>query len=156
MPKKFTDEEYARMLPKKQVGTAVVFFNTRGELLIIKPDYKDGWLIPGGAADDDESPLHCAIRETREEVGLDVSDLQLVGLYYNHKNGVFSDSLKFIFFGGILTDDLIAQIKIQHEEIEEFKFIAPEMALPLLSKSLQKSIPKCLLAIKNKTVLYME
>ena len=42
MVKKFTDEEYAKMLPKKQVGTAVLFFNTKGELLIVKHDYKEG------------------------------------------------------------------------------------------------------------------
>jgi len=47
-------------LPKKQAGTAVLFLNTKGELLIIKPNYKSGWLVPGGAADDDESPLRCA------------------------------------------------------------------------------------------------
>ncbi|MHB1163149.1 MAG: hypothetical protein ACYCZZ_01290 [Minisyncoccota bacterium] len=52
MPKKFTDEEYAKMLPKKQVGTAVLFFNAKGELLIVKPDYKEGWLVPGGSCEE--------------------------------------------------------------------------------------------------------
>ena len=31
MAKKFTDKEYAARLPKKQVGTAVLFFNGHGE-----------------------------------------------------------------------------------------------------------------------------
>jgi 8-oxo-dGTP diphosphatase len=48
MTKKFTDTEYAAVLPKKQVGTAVLLFNTKGEILIVKPDYKEGWLVPGG------------------------------------------------------------------------------------------------------------
>jgi ABC-type methionine transport system ATPase subunit len=47
MTKKFSDEEYAAVLPKKIIGTAVLLFNTKGELLILKPDYKDGWLVPG-------------------------------------------------------------------------------------------------------------
>ncbi|MEK7621922.1 MAG: NUDIX hydrolase [Patescibacteria group bacterium] len=156
MSKKFTDEEYAKMLPKKHVGTAIVFFNTKGELLILKPNYKDGWLVPGGATDDDESPAHGAIRETREEIGLDIPELQLVGIYYGAKKGVFTDSLKFIFFGGTLIDDQIAQIKLQTEELEAYKFLASNEAIPLLSASLQKSIPKCLDAIKNKTVVYIE
>ncbi len=156
MPKKFTDEEYAKILPKKQVGTAVLLFNTKGELLILKPDYKDGWLVPGGATDDNESPLHSAIRETREEIGLDIPELQLVGIYYGVKKGVFTDSLKFIFSGGTLTDNQIAKIKLQTEELEEYKFISPDEAIPLLSSSLQKSIPKCLEAIKSKTVVYIE
>ncbi|NQV88016.1 MAG: NUDIX hydrolase [Parcubacteria group bacterium] len=156
MTKKFTDEEYAAILPKKQVGTAVLFFNTKGELLILKPDYKDGWLVPGGSTDNDESPLHSAIRETKEEIGLDITELQLVGIYYGPRKGVFTDSLKFIFSGGTITDNQIMQIKLQIEELEEYIFVSPEKAIPLLSPSLQKSIPACLEALKNNTVAYIE
>jgi 8-oxo-dGTP pyrophosphatase MutT (NUDIX family) len=154
--KKFTDEEYAAMLPKKQVGTAVLFFNAKRELLIVKPDYKEGWLVPGGAADDNESPLHCAVRETKEEIGLDIPDMQLVGVYYGHKKGVFTDSLKFIFNGGTLMEQQISEIKLQTEELEKYSFTTLEEAIPLLSSSLQKSVPACLEAIKNNTVAYLE
>lgn len=156
MPKKFTDEEYHKMLPKKQVGTAVIFFNAKGELLTVKPDYKDGWLIPWGSSDDNESPLHCAIRETREEIGLTIEDLQLVGVYYAHRKGIYSDSLKFLFYGGVLTESQISQIKLQTEELGKYAFSLPGDAIPLLSSSLQKSVPICLEAIKNKTVAYIE
>ncbi|MFA6295127.1 MAG: NUDIX hydrolase [Candidatus Paceibacterota bacterium] len=156
MTRKFTDEEYAKMLPKKQVGTAVLLFNTKGELLIVKPDYKDGWLVPGGATNDNESPLHGAIRETKEEIGLDISDLQLIGVYYGSRKGVYTDSLKFIFFGGTLTENQIAQIKLQTDELQEYIFTSPEKATPLLSSSLQKSLPACLEAIKTKIVAYIE
>ncbi len=156
MVKKFTDEQYAAMLPKKQIGTAVLFFNSKGELLIAKPNYKDWWLFPGGTTEENESPLHSAIRETREEIGLDIHELQLVGVYYGHKKGVFTDSLKFIFYGGTLDENQIALIKLQMEELEEHVFVSPEKAIPLLSPSLQKSVPACLEAIKNKTVAYIE
>lgn len=156
MPKKLSNEKYAEMLPKKQVGTAVILFNKKGELLILKPDYKDKWLIPGGSADENESPLHCAIRETEEEIGLSIKDLQLVGVYYGHKKGVFTDSLKFIFSGGVLTDKQITKIKLQTEEFEECRFLSPEKVIPLLSNSLKKSMPLCLEAVKNKTTVYIE
>ena len=156
MPKKFTDEEYAKILPKKQVGTAVLFFNSKGELLIVKPDYKEGWLVPGGSCDDNESPLNCALRETEEEIGLTVTLLELVGIYYAPKKGHFSDSLKFLFYGGVLTANQISQIKLQKEELETFVFTSPEKAMPLLSQSLQKSVLPCLKAIKHKTVVYLE
>ena len=81
MPRKYTDEEYAKILPKKQVGTAVIFLNANGEILIVKPNYRDGWLVPGGATDENESPLHCAIREVKEEIGLDIPEIKLVGIY---------------------------------------------------------------------------
>lgn len=156
MPKKFTDEEYAKMLPKKQVGTAVLFFNAKEELLILKPNYKDGWLVPGGSSDENESPLHCAIRETKEEIGLDVQELQLVGVYYAPKKGVYTDSLKFLFCGGVLTENQISQIKLEVEELETFAFALPEKAFSLLSQSLRKSVPACLKAINDRTVVYIE
>lgn len=156
MARKYTDEEYAAILTKKQVGTAVLLFNAREELLIVKPDYREGWLVPGGATDDDESPLHCALRETKEEIGLDIPELTLVGIYYGHKKGVFTDSLKFVFSGGTLTEEQIAQIKLQTEELEKYTFIPPQEAVPLLSSSLQKSLPACLEAVKNKSVAYIE
>ena len=156
MANKFTDEEYAKILPKKSAGTAVLFFNSKGELLIVKPNYRKSWLLPGGTIDEDESPLYGAVRETREEIGLDIVELKLVGVYYGHKKGVFTDSFKFIFSGGPLTENQITQIKLQTEELEEYKFMSPNEAIPLLSSSLQKCIPKCLDAIKSKTVVYIE
>lgn len=156
MPKKFTDEEYAKILPKKQVGTAVLFFNSKGELLIMKPDYKEGWLVPGGSTNDNESPLHCALRETEEEIGLAVTSLNLVGIYYAPKKGPFTDSLKFIFNGGTLTNEQISHIKLQTAEIEEYAFVSPEKAVPLLSPSLRRSVPDCLRAIEKRRIVYLE
>jgi len=156
MPIILSDEDNEKKLPKKQAGTAVLFLNTKGELLIIKPNYKSGWLVPGGAADDDESPLRCDTNEIKDEIGLDIIDLQLVGVYYGHKKYGLGDSLKFIFWGGILTEHLVPQIKLQNEELEKFTFATPESAVPLLSKSLQKSISKCLETLKNKSVAYIE
>jgi 8-oxo-dGTP pyrophosphatase MutT (NUDIX family) len=156
VPKKYTDEEYAAILPKKQVGTAVLLFNAKGELLLVKPDYKNSWLVPGGATDEDESPLQCAVRETKEETGLDIPSLQLVGVYYGHKKGVSTDSLKFIFYGGVLSEDQIESIVLDRSELERYEFMTTNTAISLFSSSLQKCVPACLEAIKSKTVSYIE
>lgn len=152
MPAKYSREEYLKMLPRKIVGSAVIFFNTKGEILIVKPDYREDWLLPGGSTDANEAPLDCAIRETQEELGLNISDMQLVGVYH----GGASDALKFIFNGGVLTDDQISKIHLQEDELEQYVFLSPSEALPLLSISLQKSIPASLEAIKNNTVAYIQ
>ena len=152
MPAKYSREEYLRMLPRKIVGTAIIFFNTKGEILIVKPDYREGWLLPGGTADTGESPRDCAIRETQEELSLKISDIQLVGVYH----GSNLDSLKFIYNGGILTDEQISKIHLQKDELEQYVFLSPSEAIPMLSTSLQKSIPACLGAIKNKTFAYVD
>lgn len=152
MPAKYSREEYLKMLPRKIVGSAVIFFNAKGEILIVKPDYREGWLLPGGTADAGESPRNSAIRETQEELGLKISDIHLVGVYHSDN----PDSLKFIYNGGILSDEQINNIHLQEDELEKYIFLAPSAALPILSTSLQKSIPASLEAIKNKTVAYLE
>ena len=158
MKEKLTEEEYLKILPKKQVGTAVLFFNSIGELLILKPNYKEGWLVPGGTTDKGESPLQCALRETKEEIGLDIPNMQLVGIYHSPKTrkGVEFDSLKFVFNGGVLTDNQISQIEMQTEEFDEYTFKNPAEAISILSLSLQKSVPKCLKAIKENTFAYID
>ena len=156
MSKKLSDEEYHKSLPKKQVGTAVLFFNSNGEMLIVKPDYKDSWLVVGGSNDENESPLQCAIRETKEEIGLEISKMKLVGVYHSPKKGIYSDSLKFIFDGGILTDEQISNIKLQKNELTEYRFEDPAVAVLRLSTSLKNSIPQCLNAIKENTCAYIE
>jgi 8-oxo-dGTP diphosphatase len=156
MPKKLSDEEYQRTLPKKQVGTAVLFFNEAGELLIVKPDYKDGWLVPGGSADENESPLQCAIRETKEEIGLDVPALELAGIYYAHAKGLHSDHIKFLFHGGTLNNEQISSIVLQTDELEEMKFLSVEAALPLLSGSLQASVPMSLVTFEAGKIGYKD
>lgn len=53
-------------------------------LLVIRRDdradipWPDHWDLPGGGRDGDETPLDCALRETREEVGLVVPTDQVI------------------------------------------------------------------------------
>ena len=39
------------------------------------------WGLPGGRIRVDESPIHAAIRDIREEIGADVHLLEVVGVY---------------------------------------------------------------------------
>ncbi len=39
----------------------------------------DSWTLPGGKQEYDETVLECAIRETKEETNLDISDLEIYG-----------------------------------------------------------------------------
>lgn len=97
MPKTLSDEEYIRTLPRKPVGAGVLFFNTKGELLIVKPDYRDDWLIPGGSVEANESPLQGAIRETKEEIGIDLRSPTLIGVFYKTSKGARPESIMFMF-----------------------------------------------------------
>jgi 8-oxo-dGTP pyrophosphatase MutT (NUDIX family) len=41
-----------------------------GRILLVNPNYKPDWDMPGGMAEANESPLDAARREIREELGL--------------------------------------------------------------------------------------
>ncbi|MFI0371241.1 NUDIX hydrolase [Actinomadura sp. 1N219] len=59
----------------------VVVENNKGEILLIRRTDNDNWALPGGAIDLGESVTQAAIRETKEETGIDCEITGLVGIY---------------------------------------------------------------------------
>ena len=57
-----------------------------GALLMVHRTDNDLWSIPGGAMDLGESIAHAAMRETKEETGLDVEVTGIVGIYTNPRH----------------------------------------------------------------------
>ncbi|MCP2338594.1 NUDIX domain-containing protein [Actinomadura rupiterrae] len=64
----------------------VVVTNDKGEILMIRRTDNDNWALPGGAIDLGESIAEAAIRETKEETGIDCEITGLVGLYSDPKH----------------------------------------------------------------------
>lgn len=64
----------------------VVVANDQGEILLIKRSDNDNWALPGGAIDLGESLTQAAIRETKEETGIDCEITGLVGIYTDPKH----------------------------------------------------------------------
>lgn len=65
-------------------GTAVIVFRDHEVLLIKREDF-EVWAPPGGSIDPGESVSDAAIREVREETGLEVQLIHLVGIYSRPK-----------------------------------------------------------------------
>jgi ADP-ribose pyrophosphatase YjhB (NUDIX family) len=55
--------------------------NDAGEVLLIRRSDNDNWALPGGAIDIGESLVQAAVRETKEETGVDCVITGLVGIY---------------------------------------------------------------------------
>jgi mutator protein MutT len=56
-------------------------FNEKGEVLLQKRGDSNKWGFPGGAIELGETPQMAAIREVKEETGLDVVVNNLIGIY---------------------------------------------------------------------------
>jgi 8-oxo-dGTP diphosphatase len=75
----------------------VVITNDVGEVLLVRRTYPPfDWVLPGGLAEDNESPTETALREVREETGLELVLDRMTGVYYqaDHRSGEF---LHFMF-----------------------------------------------------------
>lgn len=82
------------------------------------PEY---WDIPGGLAKYGEIPREALIRETKEEVGLDIIPTKVI-----HEDSNFDKKKNFIFVRLVYLCKLkskIDDIVLQEEEHSEYKFI---------------------------------
>jgi ADP-ribose pyrophosphatase YjhB (NUDIX family) len=70
----------------------IVVTNDRGEILVIRRSDNKNWAIPGGAIDLGESLTEAAIRETREETGVNCEITGLVGIYTDPKHVILYTS----------------------------------------------------------------
>jgi ADP-ribose pyrophosphatase YjhB (NUDIX family) len=70
----------------------VVVTNDAGDVLLIKRSDNDNWAIPGGAIDLGESMAQAAIRETKEESGIDCEITGLIGIYSDPKHVILYTS----------------------------------------------------------------
>ncbi len=53
----------------------------KGIVLIERKNEPHGWALPGGMVDCGETTMATAIREAKEETGLDITQIEMLGLY---------------------------------------------------------------------------
>lgn len=62
-------------------GVNVAVFDDEGRILLTQREDFEVWCLPGGGMDEGETPSQAAVREAKEETGLDVQLKGLVGIY---------------------------------------------------------------------------
>lgn len=156
LPEKIHMVDPTKERPLKLIGSAVMLFNEKAELLIVKSPYKDYWTLPGGGVEENESPRQACIRECKEEVGTEIINATFVCVDF--QNTPFGgENIQFLFHGGTLTDVQIASIKLQEAEIVAYKFVSiPEAQEKYLPNLLAKRIPQALEAYKRSAAIYLE
>ena len=88
----YYDDPDAPKVNSMVASVNVVVTNAAGEVLLIRRSDNDNWALPGGAIDLGESMVQAAVRETREETGIDCEVTGLVGIYTDPKHVILYTS----------------------------------------------------------------
>lgn len=88
--------------PKHIISAATVVLNEQNEMLLIKGPRR-GWEMPGGQVEEGESLKDAAIRETKEESGIEIEVIKFCGIYQNVSGSICNTLFLGKPIGGELT-----------------------------------------------------
>lgn len=126
-----------------------------GRVLLVEPNYKDYWEIPGGLIEVGETPSQACAREITEELGLTRAPGRLLVVDWA-PHPQWGDRVLFVFDGGTLTRSDIAAIRLQPEELDSYEFLNPPDALDRLIPRLRRRVAAALRARAENRTLYLE
>lgn len=88
--------------PKHIVSAATIVLNDKQEILLIKGPRR-GWEMPGGQVEEGESIKAAAIRETKEESGIDIEIIKFCGIFQNVERSICNTLFLGRPIGGVPT-----------------------------------------------------
>lgn len=102
-------------------------FNEKGEVLLQRRGDSGKWGFPGGAIELGETPEMAAIREIKEETGLDITVKELIGVYtdfdMSYPNGDQAQSIciayEFTVVGGKLACDQSETLELKYFSLDD-------------------------------------
>jgi ADP-ribose pyrophosphatase YjhB (NUDIX family) len=124
-------------------AVSVVVVNEADEVLMIRRSDNDKWALPGGAVDLGESVAQAAVRETREETGIDCEVTGLVGIYSDPKHIIFytSNGEARQEFSIVLTARPLAGQPTPSDESKEVRWLAPsELAGYTMDQAMRRRV----------------
>ncbi|MEV0783765.1 NUDIX hydrolase [Streptomyces sp. NPDC050423] len=122
-----TTDDYATYidgLPKVLAGAACIFRDAGGRLLLVEPNYRDDWTLPGGTIEsaEGETPRQAARRESAEEIGLDLEPGRLLAVDWA-RGTARPPIVAYVYDGGILNEQQLKAVRIQEDELLSWKLV---------------------------------
>jgi 8-oxo-dGTP diphosphatase len=113
-------------LPGVVLSAAALIGDGRGRVLLVKPNYREHWTLPGGICEFLEAPHDGCAREVAEELGLPLTPGPLLSVDWHPSQAMYGSQARpvtyFIFDGGTL--DSTDGIRLQASELDECLFVA--------------------------------
>jgi nucleoside triphosphatase len=117
-----------QIFPEPTVGAFI--FNAKGELLLMESHKWPGrYVVPGGHVELGERLEEAVVRESKEETGLDVHDIEFINFQQFIYDPAFWKKRHFIFFDfACKTDSADVQL---NDEAENYIWVEPCQALTM-------------------------
>jgi 8-oxo-dGTP diphosphatase len=116
---------YFAQLPTLYGAAAALFTDETGRVLLVKPNYRDHWSLPGGVLEHGEPPHVGCAREVAEEVGLRIEPGPLLAVDWVPPDGNRPRPIvAWVFDGGTIPST--QKITLQVEELDDYRFVPAE------------------------------
>jgi 8-oxo-dGTP pyrophosphatase MutT (NUDIX family) len=146
-------EVWYRQLATCYTAAGGLLRDDRGRILLVKPNYRDGWSLPGGVVEADEPPHVACAREVLEEVGLRVPVGRLLVVDWAPAEGDRPRPfMHFLFDCGTVAEQPIV---LQDSELDEHGFFPPDDAARLVAPHIARRVPAAIRAAAAGTTVYL-
>jgi ADP-ribose pyrophosphatase YjhB (NUDIX family) len=142
-------------LPTMYGSAAAVITDPSDRVLLVKPNYRDHWSLPGGILEHGEAPHAGCFREVEEEIGLLLPAGPLLTVAWTAPEGERPRPIvSFLFDGGVLADT--SGIRLQEEELDDWRFTDPAEFGDYLPSFLAERVTAALTARSTGAPVYVE
>lgn len=143
-------------LPGAILSAAALIGDGDGGVLLVKPNYREHWSLPGGICEFGEPPRAGCAREVAEELGIDPHLGTLLAVDWQPAQDIYGPTARpavfFIFDGGILPN--LAGVSLQADELDDCRFahasdlehLLPPTSLPRVTAAMGAATSGCLQA----------
>ncbi|MFD7919653.1 NUDIX domain-containing protein [Streptomyces sp. NPDC059740] len=129
-PRLMSHAEYSRSRHAVWLSAAALFTDPLGRILLVKPTYREQWLLPGGGAEPGESAAQAWVREVGEELGVERTPGRLLAVHWlppDHPDidagKIVPGEVRYVLDGGTLTEEEIAALRVPADELLGFEFV---------------------------------
>jgi 8-oxo-dGTP diphosphatase len=139
---------------RPECAAGVLFLDEAGDVLLVEPTYKAMWEIPNGLMQVGETPRVACARTLQEQFTLEVPLGRL--LVVDWAPHVREERVRFVFDGGVLTDEQLDAIELPPHELESWAFISPGELFVMTEPRTSRRVTAALGAREAGATWYLE